>query len=206
MSRIIYGARVSLEVGIIGTAIATIIGVTVGMLAGFYRGWVDTLLSRTTDVFLSIPILLLGLGIGAACAVRGCVYNIVQPGLGVVIFLIALATWPFMARIVRGLVLSLREREFVEASRALGASDAAHHVPRDPAEPGRADHRLREPAGPVQHPLRGRALVPRRGHPAADRELGPDDRRGDARPSARRGGTWSSPAPRWCLRCWLSIC
>jgi ABC-type dipeptide/oligopeptide/nickel transport system permease subunit len=124
MSRTIYGTRVSLEVGIIGTAVATTIGVTVGMLAGYYRGWVDTLLSRTTDVFLSIPILLLGLGIGAACAVRGCVYNIIQPGLGVVIFLIALATWPFMARIVRGLVLSLREREFVEASRALGASDA----------------------------------------------------------------------------------
>jgi ABC-type dipeptide/oligopeptide/nickel transport system permease subunit len=124
MSRVIYGTRVSLEVGIIGTGIATTIGVTVGMLAGYYRGWVDTLLSRTTDVFLSIPILLLGLGIGAACAVRGCVYNIVQPGLGVVIFLISLATWPFMARIVRGLVLSLREREFVEASRALGASDA----------------------------------------------------------------------------------
>ena len=62
MSRVIYGTRVSLEVGIIGTGIATTIGVTVGMLAGYYRGWVDTLLSRTTDVFLSIPILLLGLG------------------------------------------------------------------------------------------------------------------------------------------------
>ncbi len=124
MSRVIYGARVSLEVGIIGTGIATAIGVTVGMIAGFYRGWVDTLLSRLVDVVLSIPVLLLGLGIGAACSVRGCIGGILQPGLGVIIFLIALATWPYMARIVRGLVLSLREREFVEASRALGASDA----------------------------------------------------------------------------------
>jgi len=123
MSRVIYGTRVSLEVGIIGTAISTVIGVTVGLLAGFYRGPVDTALSRLVDVVLSIPVLLLGLGIGAACAVRGCFKGVIQPGLGVVIFIIALSTWPYMARIVRGLVLSLREREFVEASRALGASN-----------------------------------------------------------------------------------
>jgi peptide/nickel transport system permease protein len=124
MSRVIYGARVSLEVGIVGTAISTIIGVVVGMLAGFYRGWVDMLLSRFVDVVLSIPILLLGLGLAAACSVRGCVKGLVQPGLGSIIFIISIATWPYVARIVRGLVLSMREREFVEAARALGASDA----------------------------------------------------------------------------------
>jgi ABC-type dipeptide/oligopeptide/nickel transport system permease subunit len=124
MSRVIYGTRVSLEVGILGTAAATLIGVAVGLAAGFYRGWIDTLLSRLVDVVLSIPILLLGLGIGAACAVRGCVAGFVQPGLGVIVFVVALAGWPYIARIVRGLVLSLREREFVEASRSLGASDA----------------------------------------------------------------------------------
>jgi peptide/nickel transport system permease protein len=123
MSRVIYGSRVALEVGIFGTAIATVIGVIIGMVAGFYRGWVDTLLSRFIDVVLSIPLLLLGLGIGAACAVRGCLGGTIQPGLGVIIFLIALANWTYVARIVRGLVLSLREREFVDASRALGASN-----------------------------------------------------------------------------------
>jgi len=124
MSRVIYGTRVALEVGILGTGIATAVGVAVGMLAGFYRGWIDTALSRLMDVVLSIPILLLGLGVGAACAVRGCVKGAVQPGLGLIIFVITIATWPYVARIVRGLVLSMREREFVEASRALGASDA----------------------------------------------------------------------------------
>jgi peptide/nickel transport system permease protein len=123
MSRVIYGTRASLEVGIIGTGIATLIGVSVGMLAGYRRGWVDTLLSRLIDVQLSIPVLLLGLGIGAACSVRGCISGLIQPGIAVIIFLIALSTWPYMARIVRGLVLSLREREFVDASRAMGASD-----------------------------------------------------------------------------------
>jgi peptide/nickel transport system permease protein len=123
-SRVIYGTRVSLEVGVIGTAIATLIGVTLGLLAGYYRGWVDTIISRLfIDVTLSIPILLLGLGVGAACAVRGCLGGTIQPGVGVIIFLIAFATWTYFARIVRGLVLSLREREFVEAARALGASD-----------------------------------------------------------------------------------
>jgi peptide/nickel transport system permease protein len=123
-SRVIYGARVSLEVGVVGTAISLVIGVTLGLLAGYYRGWLDTIISRLLiDVMLSIPLLLLGLGIGAACAVRGCVGGAVQPGVGVIIFLIAFATWTYFARIVRGLVLSLREREFVEAARALGASD-----------------------------------------------------------------------------------
>jgi ABC-type dipeptide/oligopeptide/nickel transport system permease subunit len=123
-SRVIYGTRVSLEVGVIGTAIAVVIGVTLGLLAGYYRGWLDTFISRLLiDVTLSIPILLLGLGIGAACAVRGCAGGTIQPGVGVIIFLIAFATWTYFARIVRGLVLSLREREFVEAARALGASD-----------------------------------------------------------------------------------
>jgi len=123
-SRVIYGTRVSLEVGILGTAIATLIGLTLGTVAGYYRRWVDTLLSRTVDVVLSIPVLVLGLGIGAACAVRGCLGGAVSPGVTVIIFLIMLVNWTYIFRIVRGLVLSLREREFVEASRALGASDA----------------------------------------------------------------------------------
>jgi ABC-type dipeptide/oligopeptide/nickel transport system permease subunit len=123
-SRVIYGTRVSLAVGILGTAIATVLGVIVGVLSGFYRGVTDMFLSRLIDVALSIPILLLGLGMGAACAVRGCLGGAVQPGVGEIIFLISLVGWTYIARIVRGLVLSLREREFVDASRALGASNA----------------------------------------------------------------------------------
>jgi peptide/nickel transport system permease protein len=124
LSRVIYGTRVSLEVGIVGTGIATVIGVSLGTVAGYYRGWVDTLLSRAVDAVLSIPVLLLGLGIGAACAVRGCLGGTISPGTNVILFLIALVNWTYIFRIVRGLVLSLREREFVDASRALGASNA----------------------------------------------------------------------------------
>jgi peptide/nickel transport system permease protein len=123
-ARVIYGTRVSLIVGIVGTAVATVLGTIVGLLAGYYRGWTDTLLSRMVDVVLAIPVLLLGLGLGAACEVRGCLGGHVQSGLGVIIFLIALVNWTYIARIVRGLVLSLREQEFVAAARSQGASDA----------------------------------------------------------------------------------
>jgi ABC-type dipeptide/oligopeptide/nickel transport system permease subunit len=128
LARVVYGARVSLEVGIIGTAVAAIVGTVIGLVAGFYRGWVDTLLMRAVDVFLAFPVLVLGLGIGAACEVRGCAKVLgvtwIQPGLVTVIFIIALSSFTYIARIVRGQVLSLREKEFVEAARSLGASNS----------------------------------------------------------------------------------
>ncbi len=123
-SRTVYGARVSLEVAFISTGIAVMIGVAIGLVAGFYRGWVDTVLSRLTDVVLAFPILLLGLGLAAACSgAEGCFAGLIQPGLPVVIMVIAIINWTYIARIVRGQVLSLREKEFVEAARSLGAPD-----------------------------------------------------------------------------------
>jgi peptide/nickel transport system permease protein len=123
LSRVIYWTRISLEVGIFGTLIATVIGTVLGLVAGFYRGVVDTILSRFTDIVLSFPVLVLGLGLGAACGVRGCAGGLIQPGLGTVLFIIAIVNWTYVYRIVRGQVLSLREKDFVEAARALGASD-----------------------------------------------------------------------------------
>ncbi len=130
-SRVIYGAQVSLKVAIIGTGLSVVIGVIMGMLAGFYRGWVDAVIARIIDVLLAFPVLLLGLGLATACSDKnGCLEGLkpgegglLQPGLSVVIFIIVLANWPYVARIIRGQVLSLREKEFVEASRSLGASN-----------------------------------------------------------------------------------
>jgi peptide/nickel transport system permease protein len=124
-SRTIYGARVSLLVALIATTLIVAIGTVVGMVAGFYRGWVDTVLSRAMDVMLAFPVLLLALGLGAACSFGGgCLGGLIQPGLPVVIFVIVLAQWPYFARIIRGQVLSLREKEFIEAARSLGASNS----------------------------------------------------------------------------------
>ncbi|MCW2996225.1 MAG: transporter permease [Conexibacter sp.] len=122
LSRVIYGSRVSLEAALISTALIVLIGVTAGLITGYFRGRVDTILSRIMDLFLAFPVLVLAVGLGVACA-DGCLGGVIQPGLPVVIFVITLTTWPYMARIVRGQVLSMREREFVEASRSLGASD-----------------------------------------------------------------------------------
>jgi peptide/nickel transport system permease protein len=123
-SRTVYGSRVSLEVAFIATALIVLIGVSVGLVAGYYRGWADTLLTRSMDLLLAFPVLVLAIGIGVACSGRdGCAGGLIQPGLTVVIFVITLTTWPYMARIVRGQVLSLREKEFVEAAQSLGASD-----------------------------------------------------------------------------------
>jgi peptide/nickel transport system permease protein len=123
-SRVLYGAQVSLTVAFVGTGLAVIIGVTLGIISGFYRRWVDTAIARCLDVMLAFPVLLLGLGLATACSgENGCLGGVVQPGLSVVIFIIVIANAPYVARIIRGQVLSLREKEFVEASRSLGASN-----------------------------------------------------------------------------------
>lgn len=121
-TRVLYGTRVSLEASLISMALTVVIGVTAGLITGYFRGRIDTFFSRVMDLFLAFPVLVLAVGLGVACA-DGCLGGVIQPGLPVVIFVITLTTWPYMARIVRGQVLSLREREFVEASRSLGASD-----------------------------------------------------------------------------------
>ncbi len=124
--RVMYGARTSLTVSVVGTSIATLIGVVVGSIAGFYRRRLDTLISRSIDVWLSLPLLLFAVGLSNVCSAsaKGCLGGLLQPGLPLVTGIIALFTWPYIARIVRGQVISLREREFVEASRAMGSNDA----------------------------------------------------------------------------------
>jgi peptide/nickel transport system permease protein len=123
--RTMDGARTSLIVGVVASGIAVAIGVVVGLLAGFFGGWADTALSRSGDIMLAVPQLLISIGIVAACSTtkEGCLGGLIQPGLTVVIGVIVLFSWPYVARIVRGVTLSLREKEFVEASRALGAGN-----------------------------------------------------------------------------------
>jgi peptide/nickel transport system permease protein len=124
--RVMYGARTSLFVGIVATALSMFIGVVVGLTAGFFGGAVDTVLSRFADVLLAVPQILFAVGIVAACSTTkdGCLGGLIQPGLTVVIMVITLFSWSYIARIVRGYTLSLREKEFVESARAAGASSS----------------------------------------------------------------------------------
>jgi len=124
LARVIYGAQVSLEVAFISTGIAVVIGVAIGTAAGYFRGWVDTVLARLMDIVLAFPILLLAIGLAAACSLgKGCLGGLITPGRVTLIVVIALSSWPYIGRIIRGQVLSLREKEFVEAARSLGASN-----------------------------------------------------------------------------------
>lgn len=111
--RTAYGARISLFVGVLATALTVAIGVVIGLAAGFLGGWVDTVLSRLIDVVLTFPFILLAVAL----------VSIVGPSLTITVLVIGFFTWASVARIVRGQVLSLREREFVEAARSLGSSD-----------------------------------------------------------------------------------
>jgi ABC-type dipeptide/oligopeptide/nickel transport system permease subunit len=124
LSRTVYGTRVSLTVAFLATGIALALGVVAGLFAGYHRGWVDSFLSRGLDVILAFPVLLFAIGVGSACKGEGCAGGLLKPGISTVVFVIVIPTFPYFARIVRGQVLSLREREFVEAAQSLGASSS----------------------------------------------------------------------------------
>ena len=112
LSRLLYGARVSLLVATVATTMTLVIGVAVGVSAGYVGGWIDTVLMRLTDVVLAFPALLLAIALAA----------LFEPGLATIFVVIGLVSWTGVARTVRGEVLSLRERDYVTAARALGSS------------------------------------------------------------------------------------
>lgn len=114
-TRLLYGARISLTVGIGVVAASATIGIVVGLWAGFQRGWVDEVLMRITDIFFAFPALILAMAIAGALG----------PSLNNAMIAITMVTWPVYARLVRGQTLTLRERPYVEAARGLGASTPA---------------------------------------------------------------------------------
>jgi len=112
LSRLLFGAPISLTVGLVVVGSASTLGTLVGLIAGYARGTVDELLMRLTDIFLAFPPLILAMAIAGALG----------PSLNNAMIAIATVTWPVYARLVRGQVLSLREREFIEAAFSIGAS------------------------------------------------------------------------------------
>lgn len=119
LSRVLHGARVSLQVGFVAEGLSLLLGVVIGALAGFYGGKLDSFLMRAADIFLSVPDLLLLITV---VAVFG---PVVQKGREIYLLMVVLGVlgWPGAARLVRGEILAIRERDFVEAARALGAPD-----------------------------------------------------------------------------------
>ncbi len=121
LSRVVIGARYSLLIGFLATVLAVVIGVVMGLIAGYFGGWVDSLIARLMDIFLAFPLLVFAIALvgvipGSAFGLSGNTLRVV-----LLIFIIGFFAWPYMGRIIRGQTLSLREREFVDAARSMGA-------------------------------------------------------------------------------------
>jgi peptide/nickel transport system permease protein len=121
LARVVIGARYSLLIGFLATLLAVVIGVVMGLIAGYFGGWVDAVIARLMDIFLAFPLLVFAIALvgvipGSSFGLSG---NTLRVAL--LIFIIGFFAWPYIGRIIRGQTISLREREFVDAARVLGA-------------------------------------------------------------------------------------
>ncbi|MEV6306226.1 ABC transporter permease [Actinoplanes sp. NPDC051861] len=120
-SRVVYGARISLLIAFLATLLSVLIGATLGVVAGYFGGWVDSLISRAMDVFLAFPLLVFSIALAGVIPDTAFGLSGDSLRIALLIFIIGFFSWPYIGRIVRGQTLSLREREFVDAARSLGA-------------------------------------------------------------------------------------
>jgi len=119
-SRVVYGARISLAIAFLATLLSVVIGVTLGVISGYKGGWVDSVISRTMDIFLAFPLLLFAIALVGVIPTEAFGLRGNSLRIGMIVFIIGFFSWPYMGRIIRGQTLSLREREFVDAARSMG--------------------------------------------------------------------------------------
>ena len=121
LSRVVNGARISLLIAFLATALAVVIGVVMGVIAGYFGGWTDSVIARLMDIFLAFPLLVFAIALVGV--MPSSAFGLSGNGLRIwlLIFIIGFFAWPYMGRIIRGQTLSLREREFVDAARSMGA-------------------------------------------------------------------------------------
>jgi ABC-type dipeptide/oligopeptide/nickel transport system permease subunit len=120
-SRVLYGARISLLIAFLATLLSVLIGTVVGVISGFFGGWIDALLARIMDLFLAFPLLIFAVALAGVIPDQAFGLEGNSLRVGLIIGIIAFFSWPYIGRIIRGQTLSLREREFVDAARSLGA-------------------------------------------------------------------------------------
>jgi peptide/nickel transport system permease protein len=120
-SRIVYGARISLLIAFLATLVSVVIGTFFGVIAGYFGGWVDTVISRAMDVFLAFPLLVFAIALAGVVPDKAFGLQGDTLRIALLIFIIGFFNWSYIGRIIRGQTLSLREREFVDAARSLGA-------------------------------------------------------------------------------------
>ena len=130
LTRLMYAGRISLIVGLVAMIIQVVLGASIGAIAGYYGGWIDTIIMRIIDIFMSLPFLPVVIMVGAILS------DLKVPStlrIFAVMFVLGFLSWPYLARLVRGEILSLREQEFMQATEALGLTDMrkifAHLLP-----------------------------------------------------------------------------
>ena len=167
-SRIMYGSQVSLTIGLMGVMLSLVIGSFLGVASGYYGGAIDNITQRIIEIIQSIPQIPLWLALAAAVPAN---WDPVQVYFGIIIVL-SLVTWGGLARQVRGIILSLRESDFVTAARYTNCRTLPHHLPASAAQHLQPPAGDRDPGHPRHDPRRDRAELPGPGHPPADDELG----------------------------------
>jgi ABC-type dipeptide/oligopeptide/nickel transport system permease subunit len=120
-SRVVYGARISLLIALFATLLSVLIGTVMGVTAGFFGGWVDSVISRLMDIFLAFPLLVFAMALAGVFPDQGFGLQGNTLRVSLLVFIIGFFNWPYLGRIIRGQTLSLREREYVDAARGLGA-------------------------------------------------------------------------------------
>ncbi len=121
LSRVVNGARVSLIIAFLSTALAVGIGVVMGVIAGYFGGWVDSVIARVMDIFLAFPLLVFAIALVGVIPNSAFGLSGNELRVSLLVFIIGFFAWPYMGRIIRGQTLSLRQREFVDAARSMGA-------------------------------------------------------------------------------------
>ncbi|MDL4821891.1 ABC transporter permease [Actinomadura opuntiae] len=123
-ARVLYGARVSLIIGVLATLVSVVIGTLLGVAAGFFGGWVDMVIARLMDIFLAFPLIMFAIALSGVLpnSMLGLSGNNLR--IAILVFVIGFFAWPYIGRIIRGQTLSLREREFVDAARSMGARNS----------------------------------------------------------------------------------
>ena len=184
LARLIVACQTTLSVAIPAVVISAIVGSAIGMWAGYYRGWRETVAMRVADVIMSFPSLLLAV----------VVLYVFSPSAANIVLVLAITRIPVYLRTARAESAELQSRLFVDAARTFGASATVHHLPPRPADRA-ADAADRRDAGLLlRHARRVLIELPGHRHPAARRQLGPDGRRRAAPTCTPRGGCRSSPA------------
>jgi peptide/nickel transport system permease protein len=120
-SRVVYGSRISLLIAFLATLLSVVIGVVLGVVAGYFGGWVDSFIGRLMDVFLAFPLVVFAIALAGVIPTSAFGLSGDALKVAVLVFIIGFFSWPYIGRIIRGQTLSLREREFVDAARSLGA-------------------------------------------------------------------------------------